>query len=109
MLAAARLAELGDKVSYSKHSINFLIGSLILSVILLTSTYFKENGLRDVTNLKGSILELDNEIAKLVAENRELLSGIEKIGNDDFYLEKVAREKLGFVRENELIFNFVEE
>jgi len=39
----------------------------------------------------------------LVKENEALLNEIEKLESDPVYQEKIAREKLGFIKENEVI------
>ena len=58
---------------------------------------------------------LEKELAAIQRENEELERGIKKLQaevqrlrDDPTAVEKIAREQLGLVRKNELIFQFVQ-
>ena len=60
-----------------------------------------------------SLLHQRSTITRLRAENKEieeknvsLRKEIEQIQNDPEYLEKVARDKYGLLKENEMVFEF---
>jgi cell division protein FtsB len=44
--------------------------------------------------------------AKLYEENQSLLRAIDRLKSDPKYIENVAREELGMVRKDEVIFKF---
>ena len=46
------------------------------------------------------------EIALLNAENDHLRDEIASLRNDPFYIERLARERLGMVREGERVYEF---
>ncbi len=48
------------------------------------------------------------EIAELERDNAALLEEIHLVESDEFTLEQLARERLGYVKEGETIYQFVE-
>lgn len=52
---------------------------------------------------KSELLKVENEIKKQTDINKELNNKLNNINSDE-YIEKVAREKLGMVKEGEKIF-----
>jgi len=56
---------------------------------------------REIKNYEKLITDLKIEIADLEKEKAS-------INEDDFYLEKVARERLGLIKENETIYRIIE-
>ena len=51
---------------------------------------------------------MNQEIAKLVESNAVLEQEIYLVQNDSFTLEKLARERLGYVKEGEVVYQLVE-
>ena len=65
---------------------------------------FSQNGVLQYVKLRKQINIVDRSAGKLEAENAVLKGQIERLQNDDQYLEDVAREKYGFIREGEKVY-----
>ncbi|MGD0231697.1 MAG: septum formation initiator family protein [Syntrophorhabdales bacterium] len=79
-------------------------GLLALLFALLFVICFSENGVADYIKLKRRIEALDVSITRLRNENIVLKSQVERLQNDDGYLEDVARKRFGFIREGEKVY-----
>ena len=62
-----------------------------------------------VQDTKQKDLDYQKRIAELEAENVRIKEEIRLLEEDPDYLEKVAREKMGLVREGEVIYRIVPE
>ena len=82
-----------------------LQGIIVLG--LLAVVYYP--GYKRVQEAKARNRELAGEIKRLSHENLELEKKLELLQTDMVYIEKRAREKLGVVREGEIIYEFVPE
>ncbi len=49
---------------------------------------------------------LEAESSVLVQENSDMTHDIERLQSDDEYLEQVAREEHGMLKDNEMVFDF---
>jgi cell division protein FtsB len=81
----------------------------VLSVFILTLcvlTAVGERGVLHLWRLTGEKARLDEENYRLQKENEGLRQRISKLRNDNFYLEKMAREELNLVRPGEIIYRF---
>ncbi|MEN8142372.1 MAG: septum formation initiator family protein, partial [Thermodesulfobacteriota bacterium] len=56
--------------------------------------------------LENDIGQINSDNRKLREENRELREEIEKLTTDPAYIEKIAREEHGLIRNNEIIYQF---
>jgi cell division protein FtsB len=74
----------------------YVLGVFILSLCLLTAV--GERGVLHLWRLTGEKARLDEENYRLQKENEGLRQRISKLRNDNFYLEKMAREELNLVR-----------
>ncbi len=79
-------------------------GFLALLFALSFVVFFAENGILDYVKLKRQITMKDVSIGKLQQENATLKGEIERMQNDDRYLEDVARKRFGFIREGEKVY-----
>jgi cell division protein FtsB len=61
-------------------------------------------GYTKLQDLKQRNKELETKIAELQQENATLKEKRQLLEEDPFYLEKVAREKMGVTREGEVIY-----
>lgn len=52
--------------------------------------------------------QVKEEIIELEQVNKELIQTIELVEADPFMLEKLARERLGYVKEGETVYQLVE-
>lgn len=82
----------------------YILGFFILSLCLLTAV--GERGALHLWRLRAEKAKLDEENFRLQKENEGLRQRISKLRNDDFYLEKIAREELNLVRPGEIIYRF---
>ena len=79
-------------------------GLLALLVALLFIVCLSQNGVIDYLRLKQRIGAVDASIKKLRSENIVLKGEIDRLQHDDRYLEDIAREKFGFIREGEKVY-----
>src|SRR5262245_52198783 len=82
----------------------YSLGVFILCLCVLTAV--GERGVLHLWRLTGEKARLDEENYRLQKENEGLRQRIVKLRNDDFYLEKMAREELNLVRPGEIIYRF---
>jgi len=57
--------------------------------------------------MKQKDLDYQKRIADLTEENKRLKEEKRKLEEDPEYLEKVAREKMGLIREGEVIYQLI--
>jgi len=88
-----------------------ILRRLILLLFLASVFYLYFGGnygffrLLSLNKEKGSIIL---ETKRLQAQNMDLELEKEKLKNDPFYIEKVARERYGMAKENEVIYKFIQ-
>ncbi|HVO92501.1 MAG TPA: septum formation initiator family protein [Terriglobales bacterium] len=82
----------------------YLFGALITSLTLVTLV--GERGALHLWRLRGEKNSLDERNYRLQRENEALRQRIARIRNDNYYLEKLAREELNLVRPGEIIYRF---
>jgi cell division protein FtsB len=82
----------------------YLFGSLILLLTLVTMV--GERGALHLWRLRGEKNQLDEQNYRLQRENEALRQRISRLRNDDYYLEKVAREELNLVRPGDVVYRF---
>ncbi len=72
----------------------------------LGAALFGDNGLKELRRLRRAQQQLIAENSILARDNLQLCRTIDRLQNDPRFVENVARQELGMVRENELIFTF---
>ena len=75
-----------------------------MSLCILTAV--GERGALHLWRLRAEKAKLDEENYHLQKENEGLRQRISKLRNDNYYLEKIAREELNLVRPGEIIYRF---
>ena len=65
---------------------------------------FSEHGLVDYIKLKRQLSAVSRSIGKLESENVQLKAQVDRLQKDDRYLEELARQKFGFIREGEKVY-----
>ena len=81
---------------------------LLLGAVFFTFTFFGGDfGFVRIWNLHQKKKELQLEAKKLQVQILDLQVEKDKLKNDKSYLEKIAREKLGMVKEGEKVYRFV--
>jgi len=84
----------------------WLPATLVLYALLATSTLVGQHGLLHLQELRQEQQALEAEAFTLTHENADLRERIDRLKTDDEFLEKVAREELGFVRKGEIVYRF---
>ncbi len=81
---------------------------LLLGVVFFSFTFFGGDfGFVRIWNLHQKKGELELESKKLQVQIIDLQVEKERILNDKTYIEKLAREKFGMVKEGEKVYQFV--
>jgi len=82
----------------------YLIGSLIVSLALVTIV--GERGVLHLWRLRGEKSRIDEQNYRMQRNNEALRQKIVRVRQDDYYLEKLAREELNMVRPGEIVYRF---
>jgi cell division protein FtsB len=84
----------------------FLVGG-IFAIVLTFSFFFDEMGVRKYLGMLRHARELQQEIKELERVNADLRVEIRRIQADPVRIEELARERLGFVRKGETVYQIV--
>ena len=63
-------------------------------------------GVLKVRAMQAEIQQLERDLQALRAQTQKLTATIDRLRNDPAYIEKLAREDLGYVREGETVLKF---
>ena len=74
--------------------------------LLWISGIFGNSGVLQAYQLSNARYELSMRIKALGSENQRLEHALDSLQKDRFSQEKAIRETIGFVKENEIIFEF---
>lgn len=77
----------------------FVVSSLVLFVFLPSYTKMQD--------LKQKNIDYKTQIEELKQKNIQLVEEKRRLEHDPMYLEKVAREKMGLVKEGEVIYRMM--
>ena len=80
-------------------------GAALLLVVGALSMYGVSAVLR-VSHMKREMESLERDLVTLRARTDELTKTVDRLRTDPAYIEKLAREDLGYVREGETILKF---
>jgi cell division protein FtsB len=83
-----------------------LAGALAVGLGYLPYRLSGPRGVVRALKLKDELARTVAENARLADENEQLLQRIERLKNDPRAIERVARDELGLVRPNDVIFSF---
>ena len=85
----------------------WLVYTLSLSIVALgLFAIFGDRGVLHLLRLRNEKRSLDEQNYVLQKENAALRQKIAKLRQDDYSLEKLAREELNLVRPGEIIYRF---
>jgi cell division protein FtsB len=79
---------------------------LIAGVLAVVGLAVGGSGVMRVMAMQRELALLESDLARLHAQTRALMDKVEKLRNDPHYIEKLAREDLGYVREGETVLKF---
>jgi cell division protein FtsB len=86
------------------HIARLLVGILLaLNIVLITAILFSSNGLRGYRKQNMQVKELEEKVLKLKEENQKFFEIIQSLKTSSKAQEKLVRQELGWVRENEII------
>lgn len=83
-----------------------LTAFLIVIAIIGVYTVFGEKGLIDLYGVRGEYNQVLDDNTRITNENTALLTEIALLKNDPSYVEHIARQELGMVKEDEYIYKF---
>jgi cell division protein FtsB len=81
--------------------------SVIIILISCVLYLFAREGFH-VNELRQENERIKSKIEELKASNEKLLKTIETLKKDKLYIEKVAREELGMIKQSEKVYKFEE-
>ena len=81
----------------------------IIGAVLAISFFLGEMGLLKYLAKQDQAKQLEQEIQAIEKTNTELRIEISRLQQDPARIEEVARERLGFVRKGETVYQVVEE
>lgn len=80
--------------------------AVCVSAALLLVAVFGSRGLLHLRAIREEQSTINARIADLLRENERLRVTLTRLRSDDRYLERLARERLGFVRPGDLVHRF---
>lgn len=86
----------------------FLILALVL-VAIIAFAVFGNNGLIDVYKLKNERDAIADKTLRLKKENKQLASEIALLKTDNRYVAKIARDELGMIGKDEVLYKMDED
>ena len=89
------------------HVLRLLVVCLLaLNIGLLYAIFFSSHGLEGYRKQGEQVKELEAKIVKLRQENQKLFEHIQAVKNNPKAQEKLVRQELGWVKENEIVVDF---
>lgn len=83
-----------------------LVVLTLVNVVLFSRMVWGPTGLVEYHRLKRQHADLEKQIVALDAENLALSREIRLLQSDNQYVEKMIRQRLHYVRENEVLYLF---
>ena len=96
--------------STQKNKINSLIaviGIIFLSIVIALILYdilFGTYSINSNNKISNVVISKEKQLTKINNQNAELIEKIDSIKNDDSYVENMAREEFGLIKEGEEYF-----
>jgi cell division protein FtsB len=90
-------------------SLGFVLIGLAFGAVLVASFFFDEMGVPKYLQMQRHAQRLKQEIQEIERANAELRTEITRLHQDPVRIEELARERLGFVRKGETVYQIVEE
>jgi len=83
-----------------------LTTTIIAMFGFLLVVLFGDNGLFELNRLQYARQNLLKDNAQTTQKNLQMYRSVDRLQNDPYYIENIARRELGMVRSDELIFKF---
>jgi len=82
-----------------------VVGAGVLGLVLCaTSAVFGSGGLVQLRRLQAQQAHAEATAYTLAQHNARLRTHLQRLESDDVYLEKVVRERLGWIKPGELVY-----
>ena len=78
----------------------------VLGVLAAVGLLVGGTGMLRVWEMRRELATLERDIATLRAQTEKLNQTVDRLRNDPAYIEKLAREDLGYVRQGETVLKF---
>ena len=85
--------------------------NMIFPTILIMGTmllFFNDMGIIKWYQLRQERLHVQTEIDRLILEEKDLTSELDRLENDDEYMKKIARERFHMVKPGEKVFRVID-
>ena len=83
-----------------------LLATALVLVVAGGLAVYGGSGLIRVRAMQHEIRQLERELGALRVQTEKLTATIDRLRNDPAYIEKLAREDFGYVREGETVLKF---
>jgi cell division protein FtsB len=83
-----------------------LAAAAVVLVVAGGLAVYGGSGVLRVRAMQHEIQQLERELGTLRTQTEKLTATIDKLRHDPAYIEKLAREDLGYVREGETVLKF---
>ena len=84
-----------------------LLGVLVfVNVVLLFRLIWSEHGVIAYMNMRNRSVKLESQLREVDARSLELSKEIRRLKSDRAYQEKVIRERMNYIKENEVLYIF---
>ncbi len=80
----------------------FIFIAALIYVFVISDT-----GVIKITQLRMERTRLDRNIAELQHNSDHLEASIARLKTDDFYIEKIGRERFNYIRRDELVYKII--
>lgn len=81
-----------------------LTAGVVALVLFVIAAVYGDHGLMHLLRLRNDQQQLEHTAFMLQQRNEHLRQQIRRLQSDDWYLEKLARERLGLVKKGEIIY-----
>lgn len=92
------------KLNYRQKIILVIVAIAMCHLLLVV--LFGDNGLLELNRKHDTYQRLLEENGRMTRENLKMYRTIDRLENDPAFIESIARQELGMVRPDELIFKF---
>jgi cell division protein FtsB len=83
-----------------------LLGGGALLLVVGALTLYGVNAVIRVSHLRREMESMERDLVMLRARTADLTRTVDRLRTDPAYIEKLAREELGYVREGETVLKF---
>jgi cell division protein FtsB len=84
-----------------------LLGLLIaVNVVLLFRLIWSDHGVIAFMNMRSRSVKLENQLREVDSKSLELSNEIRRLKTDRAYQEMVIRDRMNYVKENEVLYIF---